>query len=73
MIILIFIPESPKWLYKNERFEECYKILEKTARFNGTELKTPQHIFAKSDKIISSINSTNKKESRVNWAVIKEN
>lgn len=30
-----YVPESPKWLYNEERYQECSIILNKMAKFNG--------------------------------------
>jgi len=27
LLILKFVPESPKWLYKKKRYKECYLVL----------------------------------------------
>ena len=50
-LMLIFVPESPKWLYEQQRYQECHEIMEKVASVNGKLLSTgnkllqvnPQH------------------------------
>lgn len=34
LIILFWVPESPKWYYKKARFMECHAVLSKMAKFN---------------------------------------
>ena len=34
-LFLWLIPESPKYLYEKERYEECRQVLKKMGRFNG--------------------------------------
>jgi len=34
-LILVWMPESPKWLYKKGKFQECNVILRRMAAFNG--------------------------------------
>ena len=39
LVIVIFIlPESPKWLYKEKRYEECQKALLYSAAKNAVKL-----------------------------------
>ena len=37
---LLFMPESPKWLYEKQRYRECLMVFEKMAKFNGKQLQS---------------------------------
>ena len=39
-IIAFWMPESPKWLYKQGRYPECNVILRRMAAFNKKEMKS---------------------------------
>jgi len=39
LILVYFIPESPKWLYDNQKYEECYNTLNQIASYNGIKSK----------------------------------
>lgn len=36
LLMLLLLPESPRFLIANKSYEECYKILKKISRVNGT-------------------------------------
>ena len=38
-----FIPESPRFLYANKRYDEAREVLKKVAKFNGVKI-TPLEI-----------------------------
>mmetsp|Transcript_16487 Transcript_16487/g.27995 ORF Transcript_16487/g.27995 Transcript_16487/m.27995 type:complete len:250 (+) Transcript_16487:334-1083(+) len=46
---VLYVPESPKWLFKNKRYIECYESLLKMAKFNGKQLSiaTMSFLFQK--------------------------
>jgi Ca2+-dependent lipid-binding protein len=37
VIIFIYVPESPKFLYSAEKYEQCRQVLSKVARVNNYE------------------------------------
>jgi len=39
ILILIFLPESPAWLYEKKRFKECHEVFERMAYINGKEME----------------------------------
>ena len=43
--IICFIPESPKWLYEKERYQECYTVLETMAKVNSKHLITSARLM----------------------------
>jgi hypothetical protein len=34
-LILLFLPESPKWLYEKKEYGKCYKVINYMAKMNG--------------------------------------
>jgi endonuclease YncB( thermonuclease family) len=38
LIAMIFIPESPKWLYSAEKYQECYASVQRMAKLNRKNL-----------------------------------
>ena len=32
-----YLEESPKWLYENKRYQECYQVLKNTGKVNGVQ------------------------------------
>ena len=45
ILFLVFVPESPKWLYSKGRFEECQDIMIKVAKFNNKPLDAGSLVF----------------------------
>jgi len=41
-ILFFILPESPKWLYDNKRYKECYKALIYMSKFNQGKEPTPE-------------------------------
>jgi len=37
-IVVVILPESPKWLYNKKKYKECKQAFDKMANFNGTEM-----------------------------------
>ena len=37
LYLLIFVPESPKWLYTWKRFDESKEVLTKVAKYNAVD------------------------------------
>lgn len=35
--LLLFLPESPKWLYGKKRYKECYEVMKKMAKTNNKQ------------------------------------
>ena len=56
MLISIYfiLPESPSYLVANKKYEECYNVLKKIARVNGTT----DHLFSK-EKFLKQVESNN--------------
>ena len=36
-LVYLWIPESPKWLYKKQRYEQCNVVFKRIAKFNGID------------------------------------
>ena len=34
---IVFVPESPKWLYVNQRWQDCHSVIKRMAEFNGVK------------------------------------
>ena len=34
---IVFVPESPKWLYVNQRWQDCQTVIKRMAEFNGVK------------------------------------
>jgi MFS family permease len=44
MGILLWVPESPKWLYREGRYDECCDGLEQAAKFNNKTLPSANRL-----------------------------
>lgn len=41
LVALVFLPESPKWLYDQQRYKDCAKVFEKMSKMNNKKGKLP--------------------------------
>jgi len=51
-----FIPESPRWLMAEGRFEEAMKILKDGAKINGNTLPPDQELLELMEKFKAQVN-----------------
>ena len=43
IIYILIVPESPRWLFMNERHDEGKKVLNYIAWFNGSDRRIPDY------------------------------
>lgn len=56
-IIVVQFPESPKYLYSKERFDEARDALQQIARFNGVQNFKKEQIIFDSEKALMDLNN----------------
>ena len=51
LLILVFLPESPRFLISNKNYEECYRLLKKIAKVNNRteQMFTREQFFKQID------------------------
>lgn len=54
LLILFLIPESPKWLFNQKKYHECYKSLEYMARNNGLRMLKGRMLMTEGEENIKN-------------------